>query len=115
MENWQGKPYYSLSAYLQQKFHQKLYKVSLNAGMTCPNRDGTLKTEAVFSAAQEAAAILPATGPCPLQNRLTARSPRYAKNVRPGSTSPISRHTRIPTGRFPIWRPYFPRPYGIRT
>lgn len=42
MENWQGKPYYSLSAYLQQKFHQKLYKVSLNAGMTCPNRDGTL-------------------------------------------------------------------------
>lgn len=44
MENWQGKPYYSLSAYLQQKFHQKLYKVSLNAGMTCPNRDGTLDT-----------------------------------------------------------------------
>ena len=43
MENWQGKPYYSLSAYLQQKFHQKLYKVSLNAGMTCPNRDGTLE------------------------------------------------------------------------
>ena len=42
MENWQGKPYYSLSAYLQQRFGQKLYKVSLDAGMTCPNRDGTL-------------------------------------------------------------------------
>lgn len=40
--DWLGKPYYSLNAYLQQKFHEKVYKVSLDGGMTCPNRDGTL-------------------------------------------------------------------------
>jgi radical SAM protein (TIGR01212 family) len=45
MSDWQGKPYFSLNAYLQEQFHQKLYKVSLNAGMTCPNRDGTLGTK----------------------------------------------------------------------
>ena len=39
---WRGKPYYSLSAFLQEHFHQRMYKVSLDGGMTCPNRDGTL-------------------------------------------------------------------------
>jgi len=39
---WQGKPYYSLDAYCKNSFGEKLYKVSLNAGFTCPNRDGTL-------------------------------------------------------------------------
>ena len=41
---WLGKPYYSLNAFLQEHFHQRMYKVSLDAGMTCPNRDGTLDT-----------------------------------------------------------------------
>lgn len=45
MRTWQGKPYYSLNAYLQEQFHQKMYKVSLDAGMTCPNRDGHLGTK----------------------------------------------------------------------
>ena len=33
-----------LSDYLKQRFGQKLYKVSLNGGMSCPNRDGTIGT-----------------------------------------------------------------------
>lgn len=41
---WNEKPYYSLSSYLKQTFHTKVYKISLDAGMTCPNRDGTLGT-----------------------------------------------------------------------
>ena len=36
--------YYSLNRYLRETFGQKVYKLSLNAGMTCPNRDGTLST-----------------------------------------------------------------------
>lgn len=40
--DWLGKPYYSLNAYLRQQFHEKIYKVTLDGGMTCPNRDGTL-------------------------------------------------------------------------
>ncbi len=41
---WNGKPYYSLNAYLQNRYGEKIYKVALNAGLTCPNRDGTLDT-----------------------------------------------------------------------
>ncbi|MCM1126960.1 MAG: TIGR01212 family radical SAM protein [Lachnospiraceae bacterium] len=41
---WHGKRYYSLDAYCKNTFGEKLYKVSLNAGLTCPNRDGTLDT-----------------------------------------------------------------------
>lgn len=41
-EHWLSKPYYSLDAFFKQMFSQKIYKISLNAGLTCPNRDGTL-------------------------------------------------------------------------
>lgn len=34
--------YYSLNEYLFKTFGEKVYKISLNGGMTCPNRDGTL-------------------------------------------------------------------------
>ena len=41
---WNGKPYHSLDYELRQQFGQKIYKLSLDGGMTCPNRDGTLGT-----------------------------------------------------------------------
>ncbi len=41
---WGDKRYYSLDYYLKQVFGRKIYKLSLNAGMTCPNRDGTSGT-----------------------------------------------------------------------
>lgn len=40
-KRWGEKRYYSLDYYIKQVFHEKLYKLSLNAGCTCPNRDGT--------------------------------------------------------------------------
>lgn len=36
--------YYSLNEYLTKTFGEKVYKISLDGGMTCPNRDGTLDT-----------------------------------------------------------------------
>ena len=38
------KPYYSLDAYCKETFHEKCYKIAIHAGMTCPNRDGTIDT-----------------------------------------------------------------------
>lgn len=32
------------STYLKNRFGKKIYKISLDAGMTCPNRDGTIDT-----------------------------------------------------------------------
>lgn len=41
---WGEKRYNSLDYYIKETFHEKLYKLSLNAGCTCPNRDGTYGT-----------------------------------------------------------------------
>lgn len=38
---WGEKRYYSLDYYLKTAYGEKLYKISLDGGMTCPNRDGT--------------------------------------------------------------------------
>ena len=35
------KPYNSLSAYLKKEYGEKIYKLALDGGFTCPNRDGT--------------------------------------------------------------------------
>ena len=34
--------YYSLNEYLKNTFGEKVYKISLDGGMTCPNRDGLI-------------------------------------------------------------------------
>lgn len=41
---WHERPYYSLDAYCKNTFGYKLHKIALDAGFTCPNRDGTLDT-----------------------------------------------------------------------
>ena len=44
MKDGNGKPYHSLDYALREQFGEKVYKVTLNGGMSCPNRDGTLGT-----------------------------------------------------------------------
>ena len=39
-----NKRYHSLDYFYKQKFQSKVYKISLNAGFTCPNKDGTKGT-----------------------------------------------------------------------
>lgn len=41
---WDQKPYYSLDYYFKSVYGQKIYKIALNGGMTCPNRDGSIDT-----------------------------------------------------------------------
>lgn len=44
--------YYSLNRYLQDTFGQKIYKISLDGGFTCPNRDGSLDTRGCIFCSQ---------------------------------------------------------------
>lgn len=37
-----NKRYYTLDYFYKQKFNSKVFKVSLNGGFTCPNKDGTV-------------------------------------------------------------------------
>ncbi|MCM1272570.1 MAG: TIGR01212 family radical SAM protein [Clostridium sp.] len=40
--DWGGKPYYSLNAYFKHTYGTKCHKLAVDAGFTCPNRDGRL-------------------------------------------------------------------------
>ena len=44
MTKWGEKPYHSLDYMLRERFGEKVYKVTLNSGMSCPNRDGKIGT-----------------------------------------------------------------------
>lgn len=41
MLRWGDKPYHTLDYELKARFGEKVYKIALDAGMTCPNRDGS--------------------------------------------------------------------------
>ena len=38
----EGKRYYTWNRYLRDQFGHKVFKVALDAGFDCPNRDGTV-------------------------------------------------------------------------
>ena len=40
-----NKRYYTLNYYYKKKYNSKVFKVSLNAGFTCPNKDGKVGTK----------------------------------------------------------------------
>lgn len=39
-KTWDGKRYHTLNSFLRERFGEKVFKISLDAGFTCPNRDG---------------------------------------------------------------------------
>ena len=43
-KRWGDRRYYSLDYELKNTFGEKIYKITLNGGMTCPNRDGRCGT-----------------------------------------------------------------------
>lgn len=50
---WGDKRYNSLNYFLRQKFGEKVFKISLDGGFTCPNRDGKVaKGGCVFCSAR---------------------------------------------------------------
>ncbi|MCI8660345.1 MAG: TIGR01212 family radical SAM protein [Lachnospiraceae bacterium] len=82
--NFGQKPYHSLDYEMKQRFGTKVYKIALDGGMTCPNRDGSLGTrgcifcsgggsgefaEPVFSKGNP---VRPSPGPMPLHEVLAS-------------------------------------------
>ena len=76
---WGEKPYHSLDYEMKQRFGEKVYRLSLNGGMTCPNRDGTVGTGGcIFCSAGgsgdfAAPAILPIPEQLRMQKELIAK------------------------------------------
>ena len=44
MDRHRKERYFSLDTFLRSRFGEKVYKITLNGGMTCPNRDGHIGT-----------------------------------------------------------------------
>lgn len=75
--------YYSLNQYLRHAFGQKVYKLSLNGGMTCPNRDGTLDTRGcIFCSAGGSGDF--ATLPAPIYDQIEAAKAQVARKTQGG-------------------------------
>ena len=39
---------YTLNQYVHDKYGQKLYKIALDGGFTCPNRDGAIDNQGMY-------------------------------------------------------------------
>ncbi|MGN0407908.1 MAG: TIGR01212 family radical SAM protein [Bacteroides sp.] len=55
--------YYSLNEYLLEHFGRKMYKLALNGGMTCPNRDGLIDTRGCIFCSQGGSGDFAGTAP----------------------------------------------------
>ncbi|MGL4369390.1 MAG: TIGR01212 family radical SAM protein [Spirochaetota bacterium] len=61
MHSWQGKPYNFFGDYLSVKYGCKVLKLPVDAGMSCPNRDGALDTRGCIFCSEEGSASPTAT------------------------------------------------------
>lgn len=53
---WAGKPYNFFGDYLSEKYSCRILKLPVDAGFTCPNRDGKISTEGCIFCSEEGSA-----------------------------------------------------------
>lgn len=69
---WGEKRYYSVDYYLKQAFGEKVYRLALNGGMTCPNRDGTLGSRGCIFCSAAGSGDFAQDGCTPIPEQLAA-------------------------------------------
>ncbi len=69
---WGEKRYYSVDYYLKQAFGEKVYRLALNGGMTCPNRDGTLGSRGCIFCSAAGSGDFAQDGCAPIPEQLAA-------------------------------------------
>lgn len=74
--------YNDLNTYLKNKFGKKVYKLALNGGMTCPNRDGTLGTKGcIFCSAGGSGEFTPDID-LPIDRQIVLAKERLARKIK---------------------------------
>ena len=111
---WGERRYYALDYYLKQNFGEKLYKISLNGGCSCPNRDGTCGTRGCIFCSEGGSGDFAASSSLSVADQLA-----YGKDlVRPKYNGhnymPIFRHIPIPMHQPVICAGSLPRRFLIR-
>ena len=69
-------PYLSASEYYKSIFGQKIYKISLDAGCTCPTRDGTKGTRGCIFCSAAGSGDFASSGKLPIQDQV-----KHAKSL----------------------------------
>jgi len=75
--------YRSLSAYLKTKFGCKVYKLALDGGMTCPNRDGTCGDRGCIFCSADGSGAFAQTG-ATVAEQIEVAKARVADKIRSG-------------------------------
>ena len=89
-----NKRYHTWNYHLKQKFGEKVFKVSLNAGFSCPNIDGTVgKGGCIYCSEGSSGAFCAGT----LKEQYDRGVLRFEKNGMSENSYPIFRHTPIHT------------------
>ena len=95
-QRWGERRYYALDYYLKQNFGEKLYKISLNGGCSCPNRDGTCGTRGCIFCSEGGSGDFAASSSLSVVDQLAYEKALSAPNTTGTAISPIFRHIPIP-------------------
>lgn len=76
--------YYSLNHYLRDTFGDKVYKISLNAGFTCPNRDGTIDTRGCIFCSKGGSGDFAESSVLSIAEQIDKGKERIAKKIKSG-------------------------------
>lgn len=104
---WGDKRYYSLDYYLKETFGKKIYKLSLNGGATCPNRDGTIDTRGCIFCSKGGSGDFSASPSLPI----TTQIEKAKKLVMHKLPSGINNDS-VPNGQYIAYFQAFTNTYG---
>lgn len=76
--------YYSFNQYLKDTFGCKVYKISINAGFTCPNRDGTLGTRGCIFCSKGGSGDFAESSTLSVTEQIESGKQRISKKIKSG-------------------------------
>lgn len=76
--------YTTLNTYLKNRFGCKVYKIAIDAGFTCPNRDGTLDTRGCIFCSKGGSGDFAESRAMSIYDQIEAGKSRVAKKIKDG-------------------------------
>jgi len=94
--HWGGKRYNPFNHHLKKFFGCKVYRVSIDAGFTCPNRDGTVATGGCIYCSERGAASIGAERRLTIADQVKVGMEVMKKKTRQKNSLPIFNLLPIP-------------------
>ena len=114
---WDGTPYHSLNWEIRKQFGKKLYKISLDGGMTCPNRDGTVGYGGCIFCSEGGSGDFAADRELSVREQLKTAKERIRDKLpkgKPGGYIAYFRHLRTHTLQPQGWRLFLRRRWRMK-